>query len=378
MSITNSEFDCEEKKELLYRSLKENPLSVSYEFQEFVDFGSKKSNVTPFDITVYEPEKKREDRKYTAEELMQYGAKLMDANMFQHITNKERFGFVQSRQKSSINHPTEIGEALFCVFYCLLTKGEVPPQVPKIQEKIPKFVHDIMKNPASFETYSKMIASFDINLMDRIWIKKIKLYGIPLKIKHRLTFGVLGHDTLDIFRLFKPENIEYSDYCDSYYAVLEFASKGPSWDVFPLTSKCDKRKRFENLELIMKALIHEIYTDTQVKQMKEHGLSPGHDFPQDLRVLEYQEFNEFNDFIFTEEVLDKPVDNVLFSKSTYPLYFYGTLEEELTKEKASERTKSFISFDPITTHQNNRFDQYGIHDPNGHYGRYGQPLSRYN
>ncbi|CAO3685650.1 unnamed protein product [Rhizopus stolonifer] len=177
-------------------------------------------NFTPLDITVYEPEKQRNDKRYTVEELMAYGSKLIDASLYQYTRNNEWFGFESSRNKAQADNPSEIGEALFCVLYCLLTRGKIEYDSKK-SEKDSYFISDIFKSPESFDVYSKMIASFDINLMD----KSVELYGIPLKIKYRLTFGVLGHEILDIFRIYEPENLQNSNCQDAYYSALQFTSK---------------------------------------------------------------------------------------------------------------------------------------------------------
>ncbi|KAG1454268.1 hypothetical protein G6F56_007362 [Rhizopus delemar] len=340
-----TDIDIQKTKELLYRSLTKNPLSISYEFQEFIDFKNTKSKVTPFDITVYEPEKQRDDKRYTVEELMTYGTKLIDASLYQHIRNNEWFGFEPIRNTAQADNPSEIGEALFCVLHCLLTRDRIEYDSEKV-EKDPYFISDIFKCPESFDIYSKMIASFDINLMNKSWLKHIELYGIPLKIKHRLTFGVLGHEVLDIFRIYEPENLQNSDCQDAYYSALRFASKGPSWDIFPMTSTPEKLKKFKELELVLKMMIYKIYTITQIQEMKACGFLVNDDLVSHslpLKISDY-DYNNFKNFIFTEKILAKPANNVLVSKFTYPLYFCGSLEEQSTKGKLSNQTKSFIAF----------------------------------
>ncbi|KAG1446746.1 hypothetical protein G6F56_009477 [Rhizopus delemar] len=332
-----SKLDAEKKRETLYKSFKVNPIAISYEFQEYVDFGNQKSKVTPFDLTVYEPENKKEDKEYTAEELMAQGTKLMDAVLYQYVRLKKGFVFAQSPKEIHTIKPSEIGEALFCVYHCLLTKGSIPTGG---QEKIPEFIRDIFKNPETSNVYSKMIASFDINLLDTDWIKRVKLYGVTLNFKHRLSFGVLGHEILDILRLFEPKNIETSNYHNAYYTSLKFACKGPFWNIYHPKSSRDNWNTFSNSEPALTDMIYHIYSNDQVKHMKDCGfLSNTYPLTHARKIIE-DEFNGYNDFIFNDKMLDKPDDSVLESKVTYPLYLY----EFLDKESIGSRKEAYISF----------------------------------
>ncbi|CAO3696052.1 unnamed protein product [Rhizopus stolonifer] len=343
-----TESEIEEMREMLSRSLTVNPVAISYEFQEFIDFGKRPSKVTPFDLTVYEPEKQRQDKEYTIEELMARGTKLLDATLYQHVNNKKRFIFAQNLQTATVYSPSEIGEALFCVYYCLLTKESVPPPPSANEEKAPKFIRDIFKNSESFSVYSKMLASFDINLMDASWVKRIKLYGIPLKIKHRLSFGVLDHEILDVFRLFVPEKIEENVYKSTYHLVVREASKGPSWDIFPKTCDFEKKKVFEDWTIFFEYILHNIYTEAQVQQILDCGYLPN---PKPIiahvikRAQTCETLDMYNDLIFPESILEGPPDIVLSSKSTYPLYFSGSLDEESIEGKITGPTKAYIYFE---------------------------------
>ncbi|CAO3665109.1 unnamed protein product [Rhizopus stolonifer] len=330
--------EVEEAREIIYRSFTLNPISVSHELQEFIDFGNELSNVTPFDITVYEPGERKKDRKYTIEELMACGTKLLDACLYQYISNKNRFNFTKTPRETNTYKPSEIGEALFCVFYCLLTKGEIPEA--DTEESIPKFIRDIFKNPETFCMYGKMLASFDINRLNKSWIKRINLYGIPMKIKHRLSFGVLGHEVLDIYRLFVPKSLEGSKYRKSYYAVMKFASNGPTWDIFPMTGDPVGLKQFQKKRLHIMGLFDEIYDCKEMCLMDDCGILPTKYEFGDARTINDCEFNRFKNYIFTDKILDQPKDDILSSGFTYPLYFSDSLEED----KVSHGAKAFISF----------------------------------
>lgn len=119
-----------------------------------------------------------------------------------------------------------------------------------------------------------MLASFDINQLNKNWMKRINLYGIPLKLKHRLSFRVLGHEALNIYRLFVPKSLEGSKYCERYYAIMRFASNDSSWDIFPMTGDPAILKRFQKKRLHIMGLLDEIHDEEQINLMYDYGILP--------------------------------------------------------------------------------------------------------
>lgn len=140
--------EVEKARELICRSFTLNPMSISHELQEFIDFGNELSNLTPFDITVYEPEERKKDRKYAIKELMACSTKLLDACLYQYISNKNRFNFTENLREINTYKPSEIGEALFCMIYCLLTKGGISEA--ETEESTPQIYSRYFQEPGNF------------------------------------------------------------------------------------------------------------------------------------------------------------------------------------------------------------------------------------
>ncbi|KAG1458615.1 hypothetical protein G6F56_006356 [Rhizopus delemar] len=345
----------DQEKELLYRSRSSNPLCMSYESKEFIDFGSRKSKISFLDITVYEPKKNKLDKEYTVSELMENETKLMDAVFYQYVKNKKEFVFkskLSEKDDADILEasPEEIGESLFRIFYYLTHDGKIPKK-----ENNPEFLLDIFGEDHSSQKYNNLIASFDINRMNINWIKRIEFRGLFFEVKRRLSLGVMGHGILDAFRLFEPKDVENSSHFESYLVVLEFASKGPSWDIFPLTGDKSKLKRFKDIKVALISLIFNIYTEAQINKMKEldllskHVSAPIVSTPavsttpvqavtygawtsqpsptvktSQLAVTKIHPgiFDEFNDFIFYDDtMIRKPFENV-YDWEKYPFTYF--------------------------------------------------------
>ncbi|KAG1472141.1 hypothetical protein G6F56_001719 [Rhizopus delemar] len=347
-----TEENLQEKVELLYSSWNINPLSITFELNEPVDFGKIRSQVSPFDITVYRPDKQKEKKDYTTEELMEHGTKLMDASLYQYIHNKNWVSFSQKTQGSQINSPSDIGEALFCVFHFFLQNGSTLSSDSIKQEKIPKFIRNVVKNPKPLYEYSKTLASFDITRLDKSWFKRIRLYGIPPLIKRRLTLGALGHRILDIFRIFEPENFRYSGYRESYYNLLSCGRMGPYWDIFPWDSDFVVPKWFRDVEHQMIVFVFQIYTNAQIEKMEEYGLFSilhGRKYKRQNFEMKF-DFCSFThllkNYVFKNDIISQPEEKVLSSKLIFPLFLRDPLAEKSGSKKNYGIMKAYVSFDP--------------------------------
>ncbi|CAO3677626.1 unnamed protein product [Rhizopus stolonifer] len=347
-----TEENLQEKVELLYSLWNINPLSITFELNEPVDFGKTRSQVSPFDITVYKPDNQKKDKDYTTEELMEYGTKLMDASLYQYIHNKNWVSFAQKIQGSESNSPSDIGEALFCLFHFFLENGIIPSSDSIEQAKTPRFICNVVKNPKPLYEYSKILASFDITRLDKSWLKRIRLYGIPPLIKRRLTLGVSGHKILDIFRIFEPESFRYSGYRESYYNLLSCGRVGPYWDIFPWDSTFVSPKWFRDVEYQMIEFIFQIYTSSQIEKMEEYGFFSILHRRKHKRQSFEMSFNFcsfthlLKNYIFKKDIVSQPDEKVLSSKITFPLYLCDPFAEKSGSKKNYGITKAYISFDP--------------------------------
>lgn len=67
------------------------------------------------------------------------------------------------------------------------------------------------------------LVSFDINKMNPNWLKRTKLSEFGIQTKITLTFGIVNHKFLEIFRIYQLKKWDSPYWKKTYNTVLEFA-----------------------------------------------------------------------------------------------------------------------------------------------------------
>ncbi|CAO3685658.1 unnamed protein product [Rhizopus stolonifer] len=227
--------------------------------------------------------------------------------------------------------------------------GYVPSESNEDSQSIPMLLPSFVPLEKHIHTYANDLASFGINKVDPNWLKRIKLSEFGIQTKTTLTFGVVNHELLEVFRMYQPKKWDGPYWKETYNTVLEFAVHGPSWDIFPLTSSNKKLVDFEIIKKALLGLIFQIYTDEQIETIKSIGLIPYTLTKQEAllqsRFISATEFDSFKDFMFKDDEHQRPSDGLPHGVLDFKLKVYCHFEGRTSTSTGSLYLNTLLLLD---------------------------------
>jgi hypothetical protein len=281
------------------------PEIVARFIQQFVTSGSKRNMVTVNDLEIIAPEDFAENEFSTLKEAIDNGTKFFDAVYYFCLApaNRPQISKIANIDTERYNSTQELSLALFCLYFWLLTRGNVPVLHQNAQtQPTPNFLTSILAAPANQAQFLNRLASFDLMKIDHRWIRCIDSRPLGQEAKNRFGLGVAGYRLLDTLVNNAPDNNPDQAVLNAISSLRILYSKGPLWDVHPITRTAQFLtivKSFnKNIDNLLIQAFAQNTLDTWVQNKRLFRLPIADTKYQEWRTWNDQTFDTFDDRIF--------------------------------------------------------------------------------
>jgi hypothetical protein len=282
-----------------------NPEIIARFVQQFVTTGSKRSVVTVDDLEIIAPNTFAANSFSTLKEAIDNGTKFFDAVYYFSLApaNRPAITKLDEIETEKYTSTQELSLALFCLYFWLLTRGNVPTITNGQQNQpTPNFLTSILAAPQNQALFLNRLASFDLMKIDHRWIKYIDSTPLGQEAKNRFGLGVAGYRLLDALVNNQPDNNPDQDVLNAIQSLRILYQKGPLWDVHPITRTATFLTIVKSLNKNLDNLISLAFTANKIDQMvtsKRLFRAPTYDNKyEEWKTWNDQTFAQFDDQIF--------------------------------------------------------------------------------
>lgn len=247
-----------------------NARRIQEAIQQFLAFGSKRGHVMITDLQVVSDQPTIPTRFVNIEEAITHGTKFFDAAMYFSLPDNEK-PIIVARVNDGTPHTKnmgEIGEALFFIFFYLLTRARPPVRTGEDStHPVPRFLTSVLGLTRGVATYLSYASSFDLLKMDHRWIRHVNMGELGIETLNRFGLGVAGYRAISPFRLLNPRPDITQAERDAYEFLRAIALAPADWAIHPTTRDPNILSRFGNINKNAGNLMLTIFTPEDLQTL---------------------------------------------------------------------------------------------------------------
>lgn len=223
---------------LILKSISYSSSELASKLAPFINHGSKKSIVSPDDLTIVKKSSDAVPGTMNFAWLFANGNKFFDCLFFMSLNDGDRPPIV-SVPDGNILAPVsaqEVASALFYQYFFIITRGSTSSDTQAtIGSSVPKFLNAVMGLTQAPDYYSDQLASFDLKKIDPSWVKSMPFTGLGKEAVMRFGLGVAGYRAFAPFKLLKKhDNLAGQDLI-AYNVAKSMADAPFNWSIHPAT-----------------------------------------------------------------------------------------------------------------------------------------------
>lgn len=166
----------------------------------------------------------------------------------------------------------KIAKGLFLCRLFLLVYGRYPRAKGKeTEKKVTEFVRNVF-NIEDIGSYEKLLASFPIDRLDPIWIRRVSFNGLDKVVLTELGLRVFGFQMLAPFAKYECKNDAPSNIISSFATAVQLSQAPPDWALYCHTRDAIKAWKYGDLNANLGNLMLDCLTTTQLEEMVEKRL----------------------------------------------------------------------------------------------------------
>jgi hypothetical protein len=238
--------------------------------QNFLSYGSKRGHVLIEELVIVSDVDPLPTRFVSVSEALKHGTKFFDACLYFTIPDERKppIRILTDQNKPASREYGHIGEAIFVIYFYLLTRARVPARTGlDADHPIPRFLTNVLSLTQTMAHYLTLVAGFDIAKMDHKWIKEINMNDLGDEFRNRAGLGVAGYRMFGPFKSYTPMQGIAANLVSAVNVARQIATAPPDWDIHPLTRNPIILSNLGNLNKNLGNLILEVFTEAQITQM---------------------------------------------------------------------------------------------------------------
>jgi hypothetical protein len=256
--------------EISFNVVEPDYVHVANAVQSFLAYGSKRGHVLINELVIVSDSDQIPEKFESVSEALNHGTKFFDACLYFSLPDDQKPAIRQitNQEKPATKEYGQIGEAIFFIFFYLLTRARVPARIgDDANHPVPRFLVSVLALTQGPAYYLTLVAGFDIAKMDHKWIRSINIGDLGDEFKNRAGLGVAGYRMFGPFRSYIPKPNLSANLISAIAVAKQIATTPPDWAIHPTTRNPVVLSNLGNLNQNLGNLILEAFTDDQIQEM---------------------------------------------------------------------------------------------------------------
>lgn len=240
--------------------------------QQFLAYGSKKGHVTIEELVIVSDLPNPPIRFADVAEALINGTKFFDACLYFTLpdADKPAVRAMTAAEKPASREYAQIGEAIFVIYFYLLTRARVPARTGEdSRHPIPRFLTNVLSLTQPMTAYLDLVSGFDISKMDHKWIKEVQMGELGDEMRNRIGLGVAGYRMFGPFKSYTPRPGTPPNLLQAVEVAKHIATVAPDWNIHPVTRNPVILTNLGNLNQNLGNLMLEVFSDEQIREMTD-------------------------------------------------------------------------------------------------------------